>query len=1443
MMLPNCSYGIILLLLYCLNIHSAEGQSIVRLKRNNKNLAPERKLYFYRLSTHDGLAFSKSRGIRQDNLGFIWIQHNDGLSRFDGYSFKWYKYDPDNPLRTNLNFLMTGLLLDKSDNLYIKGNQHIYKHDQENDRFIPIPIDIQHEWHNITFDPDERRIWVGTHNMGLYELNKTDRAKSNYMNPHSDKETETETKQNDINSVVDLGDNLLLATVNGLWLFNKINRTYHRPPVAPSDSAFLYRAFCVAINTSREGNFLLRVLMENKKDPENKNSLPAYRNELIKLSSNLSIINRYQLPEDLEFNAWAFRNESLWLANQGQGIFHVNLTNGTIENYRHNPNDPYSISSDIVWSVYFDKEDNLWMGTEKGVSILRKRYLEFSNWNVEGGMIDASSLFQTKTKEYLILSQRQSSIQMADNPNKILLKELKSDQSFKSPMLKELITLQGFAINNITRGSNKIFLAAPGQGIYGLAIDKNTGEILPNIIQKFQHDPENSNTISHWLTIYSLEDKQGNIWVANKRTGLDKINQPDFYGKEGSIKHFKHDANDSSSLQDDRLYYLYREGKDSLWVITETGLDLMIGITSLPKPVFKHVFIKKEPPWMIKRTLHNGLLLGTTRGLYHLKKNDTDYAFNLIWNKTSVNSFLEDANGNLWIYGSGVLGFQDRKNNIQIEFAESDGVAHLSSDKQDGIHQTADGKIVLVDQTGITAFDPALLTLDTSQVSPVFTHLSVNNIPFTETRYTANDIFNISSDITRLHELEIDYKHNNFSLEFSAMEMTSPEKNLYRHQLEGYDKDWIETDYKNRTATYTNLPDGEYTFRVKASNHHGVWSDNERTLKVIILPPPWRTWWAYTGYSLLAAGLLVLARRNIVQRERLKSSLALAKVEQEKEHFELEKAKEVDKIKTSFFTNISHEFRTPLTLIKGPAQEMLEQYSDDPKLRSKLKLIENNSDHLLRLINQLLDLAKLESGSLKVEKTQGDVFSFVRAITSSFESFARQKNVSLQLSVPDESFSARFDKDKLETILINLINNAIKFTPSGGIVRVSALIDLTPGPSPQARGKLSTSTVANNENSQSKLTPLSTGEGPGVRLTITDTGIGIPLDQQQKIFERFHQVSEVHKEVGTGIGLALVKELVSLMGGTIEVKSGVGKGSEFKVALPLEIIDFASDGEQPPVTSFTFEVPVNGKPATPNQQSETMTDDAQPKPHILVVEDNHDLRSFIIDCLGNEFNYLEGENGKQGLDVALQEIPDLIISDVMMPQMDGITMAGKLKSDIHTSHIPLILLTAKSTEDSKLHGLESGADDYLTKPFNKQELLLKVRNAITRQLKLRERLRAELMSTAPKVAVLSADEVFLNTVKENILNRLSDEQLSVESLAESMNMSRVHLYRKVSALTGLSVNELIRKLRLQKAAQLLQQKWGPVSQVAYEVGFSNLSYFSKVFKEEFGLLPSEYPSK
>ncbi len=1262
------------------------------------------------------------------------------------------------------------------------------KHDRKSDRFVKYKINLNGAGMNRSIFADSgNTIWIATDGAGLYYHDFRSNNTKNYLNAHVDHQVHS--RQNSITHLKDLGTTLLLTTQEGLWIFDKQLKSFTRPACPPLDSAVLYHSVFREILTSphvKEKNTWLRT-----------------QSGLIMLDSNFSVTRKFDFPEGIiPTSRWGRDNEGVfWFivsTTNDAGLVRYDPKNNSFISLTDNPKIIGSLSSVHVYDVMVDKDQNVWVTTNHGVSVLRRQHLKFYNTKVD--KVFGNYIYRSSDTEYSIIT----------SANQILMAKIIPGRLDLLDFRPVPVSLDNYWLK-FWKGKDTFWICT-ANGIRGYPINPKTGMFGLHPSVTLQHIQENEYSIRSNIVTNVWEDDHENLWVSHLYLGVDQVRLNLPYGSEGSV--VRHDFGGGINC------FFYPENEKSFWVMYDKYLDLVHLQGTSINPKRERIMRPNEQVYSMLKTSNGNILLGGSNSIYEAIKVGDKYTPTKtpIMNNVLVGAAYEDNFGRLWIYGGNRLLCHDRKEGYTTVFDEREGINHFRAALMAWMHKTSSGALLMASVDGITAFDPSEFQPIRVKTSPVLTSLEINHSRVTGSKLANDHAFTIPSDISVLDELTIDYTHNNFTLEFSAMEMTAPEKNLYKHKLEGYDKDWIETDYKNRSATYTNLDAGHYTFKVMASNHHGIWSDQEKTLSVVVLPPPWKTTWAYTGYGLLFIGLLYGARKTIVQRERLKSNLKLARVEQEKEHFELEKAKEVDRVKTSFFTNISHEFRTPLTLIKGPVQDMLEQFKDDPRILARLKLVQRNSDLLLRLINQLLDLAKLESGSLKVEKSGGELFSFIRAITSSFESFARQKNISLLVEVPTSLQSANFDKDKLETILINLINNAIKFTPGGGNVKIYATVDETGEKfhaKPQSRkGMLS--------------------------LRVSDTGIGIPEEHQSKIFERFHQVSEAHREVGTGIGLSLVKELVALMNGTISVRSNPGEGSEFMVSLPIEIFD--AEQEIIPVEYSTrYQIPGTSNQKRSNIEHPILNDEVDSgKPHVLVVEDNADLRSFIIDSLGSEFHFLEAGDGKQGLDIATREVPDLIISDVMMPEMDGITMAGKIKSDVRTSHIPLILLTAKSTEESKLSGLQSGADDYLTKPFNKQELLLKVRNSVLRQQKLREKLRVELISSVPTEQVMSADEQFLMKVKETILEQLSNEQLSVESLAEDIGLSRVQLYRKVSALTGMSVNELIRKLRLQKAALLLGQNWGPVSQVAYEVGFSNLSYFSKVFKEEFGVLPSEY---
>ncbi len=1303
--------------------------------------------------------------ILEDGNGFIWFKSAASIIRFDGNEFKEYRHKTDDPMLQIGADIPGRLIKDNYGHTWINNLDHaagaknisegLLKYDLSKDGFIKYKPTINSFIRSLSIEKIDTLVWLGSRTDGLYLYNLVTNEIKHFANSQNEEQFNL---NNHIRSIKQAGDFLILGTNSGIWKFNKEKRIYSRDGVP---EIFQYGRV-----SSKTNHWVCRW--------ENDNTI------IYKTDQSLNITDEIKFPASTFFAS----DEA-----DTQFIFGLDIDSTILvdtEKYKQNPNERYQLNDpgEVILDALFDRAGNIWIASDAGVRKFTPPELNYK-------IIDAGKNYSFGNFSILNISNQTYGLFMGLN-NYLAISKL--------PMTRSSITHFDFPgkhdswsnLNYPFQGKNNIWIASWGRGLLKIPIDYQKNYLSARGTSFLQLDDKNPYSISSPFTWVVAEDGQENVWVGHYDRGIDIINTKKEYGKEGSIIKLRYDSKDPESLSSDLIQGLVPFENDEMLIGTGLGLDVYRkGKINRIADLGTRLFLNR---------VSNGEIFGYTfYKIFKVQKDDNKIELHElpIGNMGRIFDIESDSQGRLWISTSAGIIVYDPA--LQI----TNSVRFSSEASSDGIiRRINDQEFYYFNTNSIVSFNPELYQWHSNSIPVFLSSLRINNNLVD--RNTPDITSFLQENIATAKTLTLDYLHNNFELEFSAIDFKSPSRNLYQYQLLGYNPGWIQTDARNRKAAYTNLPPGNYTFRVKASNHQGIWSDYEKSLQIIILPPPWRTWWAYTGYLMLAAGALVMARRNIVQRERLKSNLKL-------EHLELEKAKEVDRVKTSFFTNISHEFRTPLTLIKGPVQDLMEEYTNHPKTKERLKLIQRNSDLLLKLINQLLDLAKLESGSLKIEKSESDLTAFISAVSGSFSSMAQNKNVELKLDLPPEHFNVFFDKDKLETILINLISNAIKFTPEGGSVTVKARV-----------------------------------EKSNLLLSVKDTGIGIPEDQQQAIFERFHQVSEAHQEVGTGIGLALVKELVALMGGTIEVKSKVGEGSMFGIMLPIEIGETIA-GYQLPVTGEEVLSSDSEQPETSDQKPATelslKEDGATVKPQILIVEDNTDLRAFIINSLGNEFHFLEAADGKQGLDKAIENVPDLIVSDVMMPGMDGITMAGKLKSDVRTSHIPIIILTAKSTEESKLSGLQKGADDYLTKPFNKQELLLKVRNGVMSRMKLREKIRLELMKEAPKIEVASADEQFLMKVKEVIHQRLSDEQLSVESVAEEIGLSRAQLYRKVTALTGVSVNELIRSFRLKKAAQLLEQNWGPVSQVAYEVGFSNLSYFSKVFKEEFGVLPSEYSNQ
>jgi len=549
---------------------------------------------------------------------------------------------------------------------------------------------------------------------------------------------------------------------------------------------------------------------------------------------------------------------------------------------------------------------------------------------------------------------------------------------------------------------------------------------------------------------------------------------------------------------------------------------------------------------------------------------------------------------------------------------------------------------------------------------------------------------------------------------------------------------------------------------------------------------------------------------------------------------------ETDKMKSRFFANISHEFRTPLTLISGPLEKILSKHSDEETVKQG-SLIKRNANRLLELINQLLDLSKLEAGKLELKVSSGNIVSFVKGITMSFESIAERKDISLKVKSTKEEIEAYFDRDMLAKILSNLLSNSFKFTPEGGTITVS--INLPTPKSPPVEGTLKSVLSSPLEGREVGQKGVSTDKF--VSISVRDTGIGISEEELPKLFDRFYQVdsSQTREYEGSGLGLALTKELVELHRGTIKVESKLGNGTEFIVTLPLgrehlnddEIFEITETAEESKIIDEGIY-----KKKTETAEQVTPAYLADDKNIILIVEDNADVREYIKDSLADFFQVEEAVNGEQGLRKAEQLIPDLIISDIMMPKMDGNELARRLKNDEKTSHIPIILLTARSEQESRLEGLETGADDYLTKPFDTKELLIRIKNLIAIRRNLQKKYSGEqiILKKDPK-KLSNIDEKFLCKVLEVVENHLPEEEFSIEDFGEEVGMSRVQLHRKLKALTGKSASLYLRSVRLAKAKNMIEDKKGNISEIAYSVGFSSPAYFTACFKEEFGYPPSE----
>jgi len=1197
-------------------------------------------------------------------------------------------------------------------------------------------------------------------------------------------------------------------------------------------------------------------------------------------------------------NVWTICEDNfgmIWIGT-GDGLYKFNRTNEKFLSLRYNSTDTNSISDDQFGSIYKDNEGSMWFGTQVGLD-----RFDFSTGKFIHYWIDPNN----RNKSFDIASKHRINTIYGDDSGKLWLGTNGGLVEF-NPKLETFFTYL-FDINSSQNRITSIcqdaitgFLwMATREGIF--SFDKKS--------KKFTHYNSEANVISSersgtlWLGTNSEIKKVNRIKQPFKKYSINNITIAIMNGSEGILwvctyKEWwkKFDIRKGQfvpySFGKDFLYYVYPEGDQAF--LKEDGSfyirDTLNNIQFFSGPSNKELNTDLSFGWKTKK----GYYVGTNGGGLYLFEPKTQHtteirdlkqapyyiyedSFGLLWIATSmgklfyfnqnkntieevisgttnlsylsrkqISQIYEDKKSRLWFATIAGLNKYERSTKSFIHFTEKDG---LTSNNILGIVEDDKGYLWLNTSKGISKFDPETNHFKNYDASYGLASATDASYGFGCKTRNGEIYFPGSKGITQFHpdsikdnpfippivitsfrkfdkpypfsdEIHLSYDENFISFEFAALSYISAERNQYAYKMEGLDKDWVYSGQR-RYASYPNLDPGKYIFKVKGSNNDGVWNEAGTAITIIITPPWWKTNWAYIFYSILIFSIVYFIWKMQVKRIRISHEYEMSKFESEKLH-------EVDELKSRFFANIAHEFRTPLTLILGPVKQIIERTKEE-KTRDDLKVVHKSANRLLGLVNQLLDISKLESGNMKLQTIPQNIIPLLKALTLSFTSYAERKRINLIFNSVEEEIIVYIDKDKIEKIFANILSNAFKFTPEGG--RIEITVQTKP---------YSFHLLVKEEL-----------KGGFAEISIRDSGIGIPEEKIPKIFDRFYQVDGSHtrEQEGTGIGLSLTKELIELHKGRIEVESEEGKGTTFKIDIPLgkEHLKPEEICEEEKLKDYHVnKIELSLEEFADGNETDKIEIDLPEKlelPLLLIVEDNSDVRIYIKNNLNQDYRILEAVDGEDGWHKSIDQIPNLIVSDVMMPKMDGFKLCEKLKTDERTSHIPVILLTAKAASSDKIEGFETGADDYIMKPFEPNELRARVKNLIEQRKRIHEHIRKLGIIELEQSNITSIDKKFLQKAFDIINQNISDTAFGLESFAELLSISRSVLHRKISSLTGESPGELIRRIRLKRASQLIEQNFGNISEISLEVGFSNPSQFARSFHKQFGVSPSVYQQK
>lgn len=1410
-------------------------------------------------SIYNGLPQRTVVNIVQDNKDFIWFSTWNGLGKYDGYTFKNYKAYPGDGCTLTSNRLYSITPNQHGDIWCQTYDSRVYLFDSYREKFIDVlqPFEEKNKTTHVVrqiYALPKGVTWIVCEK-GAYRVDEQalkEQSHDSILFYHS--ETGDLPGKNILNVLQDTDGDEWIFTNEGIRIIGKKKM--------PGNIAF--KSAC-----ENNGNMYLvsannRLAFYNQSSGQLQfqkipyeytelNNIQNLGQDTIGLSTENGVILYYIQRRKFEYidirtavqtslnaqNIFRDSHHNLWIFSEEPGVVRYSLKTKEKQYYRTPLEDMPKAERQSKEGVFEDAQGTLWVIPHLGClnyydpeSRQLKPY--YTDYN------DPKTKFTPVVLRYLLDNQKNFWYTNSYEMGKI---------SFFPNACQVRPLDYGYDTRAFLKDSRNHLWMANKKGF--IRIFDNDGSIKGYLTPS---GDISSQAIPFSKNIYCfMEDDRGSIWMGSKWDGIFKLEQKD--ANHYSIRKFSHEEGNPYSLSNNSIYSIHQDSQKRIWIGTYGGGLNLLDETSEGETRFLHSknLLKGYPQnkYTKIRTIKEvgqAILVGTTEGLLTLSgdfKKPEDIKFYPNVRVPNVASSL-CSNDVTYIYTDSkkrtyVLTFTGGINQILSDNLLTGHIQFKTYTKQDGLFsdlllsmiEDQQNNLWIISENALCKFNPDTGAFDNydkryiqkevyfSEAAPVIWHnhlilgteagiMEMDPAKLSKSTYTPRIAFTglriqgvqQPQDIDGLEELKLHPTERNVTFQFAALDYVDPTAIKYAYRLKGLENQWNEVD-NNRTANYINLPPGKYELQIRSTNSDGVWTENARSLPVIVLPTFWETYWAWALYVLLFILFTATIVYIIIYIYRL--------------HHQIDLEHQLSNIKLRFFTDISHELRTPLTLISSPVSEVLEHEPLSPNARKHLTLVHKNTERMLHLINQILDFRKIENKKMKVLLEKTDIIALLQQIMDNFRLMAEEKHIDFSLQTNPETIYCWIDQDKFEKIVFNLISNAFKYTPEYKSITVSA--------------------DSRNEN---------------LVVSVKDEGIGIDSKKQQNLFQRFETLVRYNiLQPSSGIGLSLVKELIELHQGDIQVNSQPGEGSEFIITLPLDPKVY--EGKE--YTEFIL----NDSPATANEtikEENVPTDNNRTENEeavsILVVEDNSELRSFLHNILSETYHVTEATNGQEGLERALQDMPDFIVSDIMMPVMDGLDMVKAIKENRDICHIPIILLSAKSSLDDRISGLEQGIDDYIAKPFSSTYLKTRIKSLLHQRKQLQELYlkqwsekqkdapapHLEIAPSQPQIA--SFDEQFIQQVMEVMEKQMDNSDFTIDEFAQELNMGRTVFYQKLKAIIGLSPVDFIRDIRIKRAKQLMDSKEYNISTVAYMTGFNDPKYFSKCFKKQFGVSPSEY---